>query len=124
MICPHCSKPIEYGVSDQAAKRARELIKQGYSMRETERMLFKEGMHMSFSTISRMLRGERAKDSKKEAKKAGRMILVMYHPEQDAWRFYSCDFECWEDMIYFPPLRRKTALSLLMSWGWEVIGEF
>ena len=56
MICPHCKKPIEYGIDPKAEKRARELVKQGYSFRETERMLFAEGMKMSFSSISRMLR--------------------------------------------------------------------
>ena len=56
MICPHCQKPIEYGITAKAEKRARELVKQGYSLRETEKMLFKEGMHMSFSSIARMLR--------------------------------------------------------------------
>lgn len=56
MICPHCKKPIKRDVDEKTANRARELVKQGYSFRETERMLFSEGMRMSFSSISRMLK--------------------------------------------------------------------
>lgn len=56
MICPHCNKPIEYAVGKSAERRAKELIKEGFSLRETEKILFKEGMQMSFSSISRMLK--------------------------------------------------------------------
>ena len=52
------------------------------------------------------------------------MILVCYHEEQDALRFYDCGLQCWEDMIYTHVFKsREMSLALLMEWGWEVIGE-
>jgi hypothetical protein len=55
------------------------------------------------------------------------VTLVMFHAEQNALRFFDCDWECWEDMknIYVGKVytKRHTSITLLMSWGWEVIGE-
>ena len=58
-----------------------------------------------------------------EHKGAKLMILLMYHSEQDTFRYYMCECECWEDMIHmFPPLR-YASLTMLIEYGWEVIGE-
>jgi hypothetical protein len=52
------------------------------------------------------------------------MILVCYNEEQDAFRFYDCALECWEDMIHqFSPRARKCSLAVLLGYGWEVVGE-
>lgn len=53
------------------------------------------------------------------------MILVCYHPEQNALRLYDCapDRECWVDMALIFPPNRKASLAMLIDWGWEVIGE-
>lgn len=56
MICPHCKKAIKRGISADAWKRARELRKEGYSLREVEKILFSLGISVSYSTLSRRLR--------------------------------------------------------------------
>lgn len=56
MICPHCNKPIprgKYGtVTEDLKKKALELVKKGYSMRDIEYMLDRK---ISAPTISRLV---------------------------------------------------------------------
>jgi len=56
MICPHCKKSIDRKVSDEALKRAQWLKKSGFSLRDIERILFKEGHQVSASTLCRRLK--------------------------------------------------------------------
>lgn len=56
MICPHCKKAIKIGVTKESIKKAKHYLKQGFSMRETEKLLFADGIIMSFSSISRMMK--------------------------------------------------------------------
>lgn len=55
------------------------------------------------------------------------MKLLFYSEEQDALRVYDTEWECWEDMknlysgINFK--YRRTSLTILIGWGWELIGE-
>ena len=55
------------------------------------------------------------------------MSLVMYHEEQDALRIYLCKHECWEDMLdIYIDLNahdKSTSLTMLISYGWELVGE-
>lgn len=57
MICPHCKKSIGRGLTTKAKRRAIELKKQGYSLREMEKILWSEGETVSFASIHRFLRG-------------------------------------------------------------------
>lgn len=63
MICPHCKAVIKRGPTPEAIKRAKEMQAKGYSLREMERLLFAEGIHVSFASLSRAL------SPKKKAKK-------------------------------------------------------
>lgn len=53
------------------------------------------------------------------------MILVMYNEEQDALRLFSCGHGCWVDMIdvYERIGFKQDQLSLVVEYGWELIGE-
>lgn len=66
MICPHCSKPIMYGISDEAMTRVRELRSQKYSVRDIEFIMRKEGYVLSFSSIARKLREEAPRARKRK----------------------------------------------------------
>lgn len=56
MICPHCKKKIEHGASAEVVARIKELKREKYSLREMEKILFSEGMIISFGSIARVLR--------------------------------------------------------------------
>lgn len=55
------------------------------------------------------------------------MKLLFFNEEQDSFRVYDCEYECWEDMKdIFVGERfkdRKTSLSFIVSWGWTLVGE-
>jgi hypothetical protein len=55
------------------------------------------------------------------------LVLVMYNEQQDQIRLYDCSWGCWVDMkdIYVGKKfnERHTSLSMLISWGWELVGE-
>lgn len=55
------------------------------------------------------------------------MELLFYNEEQDALRVYDTELECWDDMkdIYSGSnfKKRYTSISMLISWGWELVGE-
>lgn len=55
------------------------------------------------------------------------MKLLFYSAEQDVLRVYDTECECWEDMkdIFVGPKfkNRFTSLTLLIGWGWTLIGE-
>jgi hypothetical protein len=55
MICPHCKKYIDGKVTDAAWKKAAKLVNAGYSFRAVEKLLYAEGIQISFATISRRL---------------------------------------------------------------------
>lgn len=48
------------------------------------------------------------------------MILVMYHAEQNEFRFYDTVYRGWVDMMN---IDSHCELSPLVEWGWELIGE-
>lgn len=56
MICPHCKKPVQWNVTDEAIKRAKKLQRDGYSLRDIAALLTQEGYQVSFSSIARHLR--------------------------------------------------------------------
>lgn len=58
MICPHCFKPIAYGIQPEIYEEARKLKEAGYSLRDISKILFAKGMQVSFSSLSRAFRGE------------------------------------------------------------------
>ena len=58
MICPHCHKAITYGVDGAVYRRAKKLKDEGFSLREMEKILFKEGINVSFSSLSRAFKGQ------------------------------------------------------------------
>lgn len=58
MICPHCHKAIPRGMSVETLKRAKELKQRKFSLREIEKILWSEGVFVSFATISRALKRE------------------------------------------------------------------
>lgn len=53
MICPHCKKPIERKISKKTIAEAKKLRKEGYSLRDIERILHTKGVYVSFTTLSR-----------------------------------------------------------------------
>ena len=56
MICPHCGKPVPLRISPEAIKRAKEMRKEGYSLRDIEEMLKREGYsRISYTSIHRYL---------------------------------------------------------------------
>jgi len=56
MICPHCHKAIQHTVSEEALALAKEYQKQGFSLREIEKLLFKDGHKASAASLSRKLK--------------------------------------------------------------------
>lgn len=57
MICPHCNKHIKRGVTPEIRKLIVTLSKQGFSVRDIEKVLFKEyGALVSFSQVAKILR--------------------------------------------------------------------
>lgn len=56
MICPHCKKPIQREHSMELKKKAIELNKQGYSMRDIEALLERR---CSFGTIAKWIKAEK-----------------------------------------------------------------
>lgn len=76
MICPHCKKSFKYitnKTDEKTRARALELNKEGYSVRQIDRMLFREGMDMSYSSVNRLIQKELNKSEliRKEKLKAG-----------------------------------------------------
>jgi hypothetical protein len=53
MICPHCKKYIDGKVTDAAWKKAAKLVNAGYSFRAVEKLLYGEGIQISFASLSR-----------------------------------------------------------------------
>lgn len=51
------------------------------------------------------------------------MKLLFYHPDQNALRVYDTDYQTWEDMVPVLQSKRFTSLVLLISYGWELVGE-
>ncbi len=51
MICPHCKKKVTFRVSDENIKEIFKLSKQGFSLRDIDRML-----GVSYSTVHRILK--------------------------------------------------------------------
>lgn len=54
MICPHCNKPIHNSASKVAKEMALELLSKGFSVRDIEKLLFKKGVFISYSSIQRL----------------------------------------------------------------------
>lgn len=58
MICPHCKKPLKRGASPEIIRRAKEMVADGYSLRDISRLLEDDGIFISFATLSRHLSGK------------------------------------------------------------------
>ena len=57
MICPHCNKAIKRGVTPAIRKSIVTLAGEGFSVREIEKLLFKEyGALVSFGQVAKILR--------------------------------------------------------------------
>jgi hypothetical protein len=53
VFCQHCGKPIKRGLDDKGKKKARKLLRDGYSVRDAAKILFNSGYNVSPSTVQR-----------------------------------------------------------------------
>lgn len=56
MICPRCSELIDISISLETIKKAKALRKKGFSFRDIESLLKKEGIRIPFSSLARKLK--------------------------------------------------------------------